>query len=120
MVQRNLRIILGAQFTEEEGKRLIKRAYNPRLEESQNIKRLDRLINSMKKAREAQMAANKHFQEKGTLKGYKGTTIFRLAHIERDAGLSPGATDEDIGPPPQGVKLYEWRRMTQKQRAVFK
>jgi len=97
VVQRNLKIILGAQFTEKEGERLIKRAYNPRLEESQNIERLNRLINSMKKAREAQMAANKYYQKEGTLKGYKGTTVFNLESIERDAGLSPGTPGDKKG-----------------------
>ncbi len=119
VVQRNLRIILGAQFTEKEGERLIKRAYNPRLEEPQNIERLERLINAMKKARAAQMAANEYFQERGTLKGYKGTKVFSLNSIESDAGLSPGESDEEIGPPPKGVTLEEWRAMTPENRKLF-
>ena len=119
VVQRNLRIILGAQFTEKEGERLIKRAYNPRLEEPQNIERLKRLINSMKKAREAQMAANEYFQKNGTLKGYEGTKVFSLNSIERDAGLIPGESDEEIGPPPKGVTLEEWRAMPSEKRKLF-
>ena len=119
VVQRNLRIILGAQFTEKEGERLIKRAYNPRLEEPQNIERLKRLINSMKKARAAQMAANEYFQKNGTLKGYEGTKVFSLQSIERDAGLSPGESDEEIGPPPKGVTLEEWRAMPPEKRKLF-
>jgi hypothetical protein len=119
VVQRNLRIILGAQFTAEEGKRLIKRAYNPSLQEPQNVERLERLINAMKKAREAQMAANEYFQEHGTLKGYKGTKIFSLNTIESAAGLTPGESDEEIGPPPKGVTLEEWRAMTPENRKLF-
>ena len=119
VVQKNLRIILGAQFTAEEGKRLIKRAYNPSLQEPQNVERLERLINSMKKAREAQMAANEFFQEHGTLKGYKGTKVFSLNTIESAAGLTPGESDEEIGPPPKGVTLEEWRAMTPENRKLF-
>lgn len=40
VVQRNLRILLGAQFTAKEGEQLISRAYNPRLDETQNATRL--------------------------------------------------------------------------------
>ena len=48
VVQRNLRVVLGAQFTEKEGERLIKRAYNRNLEEAVNAKRVKRLINQIK------------------------------------------------------------------------
>lgn len=47
VVQRNLRAVLGAQFTQKEGDRLIARAYNPQLDESVNKLRLARLIGQM-------------------------------------------------------------------------
>ena len=113
VVQRQLRIILGAQFTEKEGERLIKRAYNPRLDEAENIKRLTRLINSMKKARKAQLAASKYFQENnGTLKGYDGTKIFTLDSIARDSGL-------EFGEPPSSVSRDQWEAMTADERKAF-
>jgi len=40
VVQRNLRVVLGAQFTEKEGERLISRAYNEKLLPEMNAKRL--------------------------------------------------------------------------------
>src|SRR5690606_13850580 len=40
VVQRNLREVLGAQFTEKEGERLISRAFNPRLSPTENAKRV--------------------------------------------------------------------------------
>jgi len=72
VVQRNLRVVLGAQFTEKEGKMLIERAFNPRLDESENLKRLTRLINQIRSMAEAKDAASKYFEQNGTLVGYRG------------------------------------------------
>ena len=72
VVQRNLRVILGAQFTEKEGTRLISRAYNPFLSEAANLSRLERLAKSMSRQLDAKLAAINHFDEKGTLRGFKG------------------------------------------------
>lgn len=70
VVQRNLRIILGAQFTEKEGNRLIARAYNPYLSEQQNLVRLKRLDESMKGQLDRKLAAIDHFQKTGSLRGF--------------------------------------------------
>lgn len=72
VVQRNLRLILGAQFTNEEGKRLIARAYNVRADEGENAKRVERLIKQMRQAAEAKADASRYFEENGTLAGWKG------------------------------------------------
>lgn len=72
VVQRNLRLILGAQFTEKEGERLIARAYNPRLSEEENAKRVKRLMEQMKKAAKAKQRAARYFEENGTLTGFEG------------------------------------------------
>lgn len=84
VVQRNLRLILGAQFTEEEGKRLIERAYNPLLSQSENKKRIDRLIVQIEDAARAKQAAGKYYEQHGTLKGFKG----KIPSLE-DFGLVP-------------------------------
>lgn len=72
VVQRNLRQVLGAQFTEKEGQRLIARAYNPRLSEAENVRRLNRLKTQMQQAIELQQGADEYFDEHGTLQGFKG------------------------------------------------
>jgi hypothetical protein len=72
VVQRNLRLILGAQFTEKEGERLIARAYNPYLSQSANAKRVRRLVQQIQSAADAKLSAAKYFQENGTLKGWQG------------------------------------------------
>jgi hypothetical protein len=72
VVQRNLRVILGAQFTEKEGERLIARAYNPRLPPAENAKRVRRLITQIRGMAEAKEASASYFEENGTLMGFNG------------------------------------------------
>ena len=72
VVQRNLRIILGAQFTEKEGAALIKRAYNPALPPKENAARLRKLYTQMQSAVEQRTDMARYTEENGTLKGYKG------------------------------------------------
>lgn len=72
VVQRNLREVLGAQFTEKEGERLISRAFNPNLDEAENISRLNSLIAQVQQAIEAKDDAARYFEENGTLKGWTG------------------------------------------------
>ncbi|MPY72158.1 MAG: hypothetical protein GEU92_19025 [Alphaproteobacteria bacterium] len=87
VVQRNLRLILGAQFTAAEGERLIQRAYNPALSEAENGKRIDRLLKAMEDAYTAKTQAMQYFEQNGTMTGYKGAAEFTMADIERAAGL---------------------------------
>jgi hypothetical protein len=70
VVQRNLRLVLGSQFTEKEGERLISRAYNPTLDEAENKKRVERLIKSIKDAAQEKLNMKSYFEKNGTLKGY--------------------------------------------------
>ena len=74
VVQRNLRVILGAQFTEKEGERLIARAFNPKLPPEENAKRLRRLFLQMSSAAEQKNEAAAYFEQNGTLRGFKGKT----------------------------------------------
>lgn len=70
VVQRNLRLVLGAQFTEKEGERLISRAFNPRLSEAENKKRVERLMQSIRDAAQEKINMRGHFSKYGTLRGY--------------------------------------------------
>jgi len=72
VVQRNLRLILGAQFTEKEGERLIARAFNPNLDEAINAKRVKRLLLQMELALKAKQDAADYFEKNGTLRGWAG------------------------------------------------
>lgn len=72
VVQRSLRAILGAQFTEKEGERLIARAYNPYLDEKENLVRVSRLFKQLDSAMKSKADAAAHFEKNGTLTGWKG------------------------------------------------
>ncbi len=72
VVQRNLKTILGAQFTAQEGERLIARAFNPKLPPEENAKRVRRLFLQMSSAAEQKQAMADYFDQFGTLRGYQG------------------------------------------------
>lgn len=96
VVQRNLKLILGAQFSEREGKQLIDRAFNPALEEEENLKRVQRLIDSIESAAVQKRLAISHFQKFGTLKGFTGE-LPDVESIRRGAAELPqGVSEEDI------------------------
>ena len=106
VVQRNLRIILGAQFTEKEGERLIARAYNPRLSPEQNAPRLAMLITMMEQAAAQKTAAAKYYDANGSLRGWQGVlpTVqdFGRALDELDAQMGGGQQDAPSGAPQIG------------------
>ena len=72
VVQRNLKAILGAQFTEKEGERLISRAYNPKLSPQMNAARLAILVEQMRQAVVAKNAQAEWVRANGTLMGWEG------------------------------------------------
>jgi len=73
IVQRNLRLVLGPQFTAKEGELLLDRAYNPKLSEEENQKRINRIVTQIEA--KAKLNAAKYYEEKGTLQGFKGTLV---------------------------------------------
>ena len=82
VVQRNLREILGAQFTQAEGLALIERAYNQRLDPEQNLRRLNALLEQMATAATAKQQMYEHFMKEGTLFGYQaGRTLPTLDEL---------------------------------------
>lgn len=103
VVQRNLRLILGAQFTENEGNRLIARAYNQKLDPKRNAVRLRALIQQMQAAFEAKNAMVEYFTRKGTLQGFKASDyIPTLAdfhatfdRLDVSQGIGDEKTDKD-------------------------
>lgn len=94
VIQRNLRAVLGAQFTEKEGERLISRAYNPRLEEEENARRLANLLQQMKEAYAANEAARSYFEKNGTLQGFKGEIYNTVDDFDLDRPIQAEAKPE--------------------------
>ena len=102
VVQRNLRLVLGAQFTEKEGERLISRAYNPKLDEAENKKRVERLITSIRDAAQEKLNMRAHFSKYGTLRGYNfdGPTVESIEQtafgdIQKPEGEDPDLLEEE-------------------------
>ena len=72
IVQRNLRLILGAQFTKEEGERLIARSYNVDLKTDKNKARVKRLVDQIATAAATKQEAVEYWDKHGTLQGWNG------------------------------------------------
>lgn len=91
VAQRNLRLVLGAQFTEKEGERLIARAYNPSLPPEENKRRVDALVKQIRTAAQAKKDASEYFEKHGTLRGWGGK-LPTLADIESAIETPTNAT----------------------------
>jgi hypothetical protein len=122
-VQRSLRETLGAQFTEKEGERLISRAYNPKLSEEVNARRVGRLLDVIRNSYANQEQAMAYYEQNGTLRGYQGPKpaisakdMFRQVESEFLQGLDDPVSDVEI---PQGVDPQDWEFMTPEERALF-
>ena len=75
VVFQSLRATLGAQFTEREGDRLVAAAFDPRLSEEENYKRLKRLVEKIQNTKDSMEAMSEHWNRKGTLQGYESKQI---------------------------------------------
>lgn len=113
VVQRNLRLILGAQFTEKEGERLIRRAYNPKLDPKTNAKRVARLLRQMETAAEQRQSMVDYFTANGTLQGYTGkmpSVADMEAAIEGEPSSGGPPTvrnDDDYDALPSGAEFVD-------------
>ena len=72
VAQSNLRAILGGQFAAKEGEQLLARAYNTAQPKKDNLNRLKALRTQIQDAADAKINASQYYEEKGTLKGFKG------------------------------------------------
>lgn len=68
--QASLKAILGPQFTEKEGERIMKVAYDPTLSEEENIKKIDLAIQELIERAESVKQRGGYFDQYGTLRGY--------------------------------------------------
>lgn len=80
-VQGSLKQILGGQYTEKEGQDIFNRAYNPRLSNSENIRRVKAELDYLRDLSTSKDSAAKYFAERGTMKGMSN----------QGAGLLPSA-----------------------------
>ena len=75
VVFQSLRATLGAQFTEKEGERLVAAAFDARLSEEENYKRLQRLVEKIENTKTSMENMSTYFSNNGTLQGYEGSQI---------------------------------------------
>jgi hypothetical protein len=104
VVQRSLRVTLGAQFTEKEGTRLIARAYNPQLSPAINARRLRKLYAKLGETVQARNEMAEYFNANGTLTGYKGRETSVADLFSAVSGYEIGEILTD----PQTGEKYEY------------
>ena len=100
VIFQGLRDTLGAQFTEKEGERLVNAAYNPKLNEEQNIARLKPALARMKATFQAKEALTKHIMDGGDIREYRGKTpmdVYKSFDGQAGSGSPiPGDVDVDV------------------------
>jgi len=97
IVFQSLREKLGAQFTEKEGDRLVAAAFDQRLPEAENVKRLERLLKTIEGAASSKEAMIAHYREKGTLDGYEQKALtFDSIFDSIVSGDFSNKTDEEL------------------------
>jgi hypothetical protein len=85
-IQSSLRKVLGAQYTQQEGENLLKRTFDPRLQEADNAKRARRVLHQLKTMAATKDDAAKYFEaNNGTLRGWNGKLATGQDDIDIDA-----------------------------------
>lgn len=97
VAQGNLRKVLGGQFAQKEGEAIIRRAFNPKLSEAMNLKRVNRLIEQIKKAAKSKVDAGRYFENNNTLTGYKGPAYYATFNENDLYGDTEEESKEDSG-----------------------
>lgn len=70
-IMKSLKALLGAQFTEKEGERVIKATWNEADSTQNNIDRLQRLVTDLESQAIAKDAKSKYYEEMGTLQDFR-------------------------------------------------
>lgn len=78
VVFQSLKEILGGQFTEKEGQKLVQQSYDPRLSDKENSAKLRATIKKLEDMAVAKQSSANYFAEKGTLKGFRGVSSNQL------------------------------------------
>jgi hypothetical protein len=73
IAQESLKAILGTQFTDNEGQRIMKDAYDPTLSAAANLRKLDSTLKELHERFENQESKRRYFEEnnRGTIRGWK-------------------------------------------------
>ena len=74
-IQSSLRQVLGAQYTQQEGENLLRRTWDPRLEDSVNAQRVRRVLTQLQSMAKAKEDAAAYYEQNGTLTGWHGPAL---------------------------------------------
>lgn len=105
-VMNSLRALLGAQFTEKEGERVIKNTWNEADSTQNNIKRLSRLVQDLEDKADDKDLKTQHYERSGTLADFSVRPRDRNSDSavarrgERSAGGSLGISSANAAPSP--------------------
>lgn len=112
-IMTNLRQVLGAQFTENEGERMMKQSFDPDMPPAENLRRAKLILDQISTIAQNKQIMAKHFYDNGTLADYKGTDlgeqIGQLASLTFDDQGSGTGTGTGSGTPapPKRVTVRE-------------
>lgn len=102
-VMGSLRALLGAQFTEKEGERVIANTWNKADSTENNIGRVERLVNDLENKAKDKTNKAEYFQKAGsTLKGYQSNLS---SPSESSSSESTGPYGDTVE---KGGKQYKW------------
>lgn len=95
-IQASLKETLGGAFARVEGEQLLDRAFAPRMQEEENIRRIQIVADMTREAAAAKDALAQYINENGTAIGYQGPTTEEMADrliatLRQFAGDSGGA-----------------------------
>lgn len=91
-IMNSLRPILGAQFTEKEGERVIKNTWNEADSTANNLSRIDRLISNLEARAAGKNRKSAEFAKYGTLSNYIDKVQYEELAKEDSDEQAPGKT----------------------------
>lgn len=114
-IMKSLREILGAQFTEKEGERIIKNTWNEADSTENNVARLERLVQDLSAQANTKDQKSNFFEQSGSLAGYKSQDR-RMMVRERQRpaqqnqmGFGPSEAQAEQGPRRFKTNEIEWK-----------
>jgi hypothetical protein len=113
VIQQSLKLILGAQFTQNEAFAMMRRSFNIALEEAKNKKRVESSLKQLIQAAEMKAKAVKEFEATGSLKGlggYEGVAKSLMDAVAEDN--SKELIDGDAEPEKKSIKDFKEKPKT--------
>jgi len=87
-VMNSLKAILGAQFTEKEGERIIRNTWNEADSTPNNVARLERLVSDLSAQADDKDSKSAQYEQTGTLAGYRASSTNNSNEALKNAARS--------------------------------